>query len=128
MLIGLPLLFIWLFVEVGLIEEFFFRAVLQSRFSALLKSSAGGIAVSALIFGLAHDPGLYLRGFGETEGISEIMPFGFWAAYTICTMSVGGIFLGIIWNKTKNLYLVMGLHAMIDLIPNFSEFVHTWKL
>lgn len=128
MLIGFPLLFIWLFIEVGLIEEFFFRAVLQSRFSALLKSGAGGIAVSALIFGLAHAPGLYLRGFGETEGVSETMPFGFWAAYTICTMSVGGIFLGIIWNKTKNLYLVMSLHAMIDLIPNFSEFVHTWKL
>lgn len=128
MLIGFPLLFIWLFIEVGLIEEFFFRALLQSRFSVLLKSNAGGILMGCLIFGIAHAPGLYLRGFGETEGISEAMPFGFWVAYTICTMSVGGIFLGIIWNKTKNLYFVMGLHAMLDLIPNFADFIHTWKL
>ncbi|QEC68938.1 CPBP family intramembrane metalloprotease [Panacibacter ginsenosidivorans] len=128
MLAGFPLLFIWLFLEVGLVEEFFFRGLLQSRMSALLKSNAGGILISGLIFGLAHAPGLYLRGFGETEGITESLPFAFWAAYTVCTMSVGGIFIGIIWSKTKNLYLIMAIHAMLDIIPNFANFVHTWKL
>lgn len=128
MLTGFPLLFLWLFVEVGLVEEFFFRGLLQSRLSALLKSNAGGIFVGGVIFGLAHAPGLYLRGFGETEGVTESMPLIFWLAYTICTMSIGGIFLGITWNKTKNLYLVMGLHAILDIIPNFAGFAHTWKL
>ncbi len=126
-LVGLPLLFVWLLLEVGLIEEFFFRAVLQSRIAVLLKSPVAGITLSGLIFGLAHAPGLLLRG-AESEGISEQMPFIFWAAYTISAMSVAGIFLGIIWQRTKNLYLVMALHAMVDLLPNFSEFILTWHL
>jgi membrane protease YdiL (CAAX protease family) len=127
LLIGLPLLFLWLFIEVGLVEEFFFRAVLQSRIAVLLKSPVAGIVISGLIFGLAHAPGLYLRG-AESEGISEQLPFSFWAAYTISAMSVAGIFLGIVWQLTKNLYLVMALHAMVDLLPNFNEFVKTWHL
>jgi membrane protease YdiL (CAAX protease family) len=127
LLIGLPLLYAWLFIEVGLIEEFFFRAVLQSRIAVLLKSPVAGIVISGLIFGLAHAPGLYLRG-ADSEGITEQMPFIFWAAYTISAMSVAGIFLGIVWQRTKNLYLVMALHAMVDLLPNFSEFIHTWHL
>lgn len=124
---GLPLLFAWLFIEAGLIEEFFFRAVLQSRISVLLKSPVAGILLSGLIFGLAHAPGLYLRG-AESEGINEQLPFGFWAAYTISAMSLAGIFLGITWHRTKNIYLVMALHAMVDLLPNFNEFLHTWHI
>lgn len=123
---GLSLLFFWLLIEVGLIEEFFFRAVLQSRIAILLRSPVAGILISGLVFGLAHAPGLYLRGDG-TEGISEQLPFTFWAAYTITFMSVAGIFLGIVWHRTKNIWLVMSLHAMVDLLPNFPEFVHTWN-
>jgi membrane protease YdiL (CAAX protease family) len=122
---GFPLLFVWLFVEAGLVEEFFFRAVLQARLSLLLKSRTAGIVVSGLIFGLAHAPGLYLRGAGS-EGIEEQLPFIFFAAYTIVYMSIAGIFLGILYIRTKNLWLVIALHAMVDLIPNFSDFIHTW--
>jgi membrane protease YdiL (CAAX protease family) len=122
---GFPLLFIWLFVEAGFVEEFFFRALLQTRLAVLLKSKTAGIVVSGLIFGLAHAPGLYLRGAGS-EGINEQMPFIFFAAYTIVYMSIAGIFLGILYVKTKNLWLVIALHAMIDLVPNFSDFIHTW--
>jgi len=43
-------------------------------------------------------------------------------------MSIAGIFLGITWGKTKNLYLIMALHAMVDLIPNIDAFIHTWKI
>lgn len=124
---GLPLLFLWLFIEAGLVEEFFFRAILQSRIAAVLKSPIAGIVVSGLIFGLAHAPGLYLRG-AESEGINESLPFYFWAAYTICAMSVAGIFLGITWARTRNLYLVMAIHAMVDLLPNAADFFHTWNV
>jgi uncharacterized protein len=125
--IGLPLCFIYLLFDVGLIEEFFFRGLLQSRLSVLLKSSTGGIIVSAVIFGLVHAPGLYLRG-AESEGVSEQLPFIFWAVYTVCYMSVAGIFLGIIFSKTKNLWLVMAIYAMVDLLPNFKEFLTTWGI
>jgi len=127
LLTGLPILFTWLFIEAGLVEEFFFRALLQSRIAVLLKSQVAGIVISGLIFGLAHAPGLYLRG-AESEGVSESMPFYFWAAYTITAMSLAGIFLGIVWSRTKNLYLVMAIHAMVDLLPNTAEFFHTWGL
>ena len=93
----------------------------------MLRSPIAGIIISGLIFGLAHAPGLYLRG-AESEGVSEQMPFVFWAAYTVTAMSVAGIFLGVVWRRTKNLYLIMALHAMVDLLPNFSKFVLTWHL
>lgn len=122
-----PLIFIWLFFEAGLVEEFFFRALLQTRLVILFKSPAGGIVVSSLLFGLVHAPGLYLRGAGS-EGIEESLPFIFFVAYTITYMSMAGIFLGILYHKTKNLWLVMAVHAMADLIPNFKEFAETWRI
>lgn len=76
LIITWPLLFLWLFIEARLVEEFFFRAVLQSRMAAMLKSPASDIETSSIIFGLAHEPGLYLRA-AEIEGISEQLPFHF---------------------------------------------------
>lgn len=122
---ALPLGFFWLFIEAGLVEEFFYRSILQSRLTVLLRSPTGAIVVSALIFGLSHAPGLYLRG-AESEGISGQLPLLFWSAYTIAYMSVAGIFLGIVWQRTKNLWLVMAIHAMLDLLPNAGEFIGTW--
>lgn len=124
---GLPLTFLWYFIEAGLVEEFFYRALLQSRLTVLLKSATGGIATAAIIFGLSHAPGLYLRGAGS-EGVTEQLPFLFWCAYTLAYMSIAGIFLGVIWSKTKNLWLIMAIHAMVDLLPGLAGFIHTWHI
>lgn len=59
LVVGAPLAYAWLLIEVGLVEEFFFRALLQSRLSAWLRSEAGGIVLTSLLFGLAHAPGLH---------------------------------------------------------------------
>jgi membrane protease YdiL (CAAX protease family) len=115
----------WLFIEAGLVEEFFFRAVLQSRLSALTRSPTGGLVLSALVFGLCHAPGLFLRG-AESEGVSETLPFLFWCAYTIAFMSVAGLFFGIVWQRTKNIFIIMFLHAIFDLLPNAGGFIRTW--
>ena len=61
LVVGLPLCFLWLAVEAGLVEEFFFRALLQTRFSAWFKSEVTGISLMALAFGLAHAPGFILN-------------------------------------------------------------------
>jgi membrane protease YdiL (CAAX protease family) len=127
LIIGLSLTFTWLFIEVGLVEEFFFRAVLQSRISALFRSQLAGIFISVVVFALAHVPGLFLRG-ASSEGVIDSMPFGFWIVYCIVNMSAAGIFLGITWSRTRNLYLVMALHAITDLLPNLADFIHTWKI
>lgn len=50
-----------LFIEVGVVEEFFFRGLVQARASALMGSEMAGLVIMALVFGLAHAPGLYLR-------------------------------------------------------------------
>lgn len=125
--LAIPLTFLWLFIEAGLVEEFFYRVILQSRISVLLKSSTAGIVISALIFGLSHAPGLYLRG-AESEGVGEQLPFLFWSAYTIAFMSVASIFLAIVWQRTKNIWIVAFLHAMVDLLPNTDDFISTWLI
>ncbi len=128
LLIGLPLLYILLIFEVGLVEEFFFRALIQSRISAITKSEISGIILSGLLFGLAHAPGLYLRGSGSIDNIGQHPSLLMSVGYSILVMSVGGFFLSIIWSKTKNLWLVMAIHAFVDLLPGLQEFVRTWGI
>jgi hypothetical protein len=31
-----------------------------------------------------------------------------------------------IWQRAKNMWLVMAVHAMLDLLPNAREFILTW--
>ena len=128
LLIGLPLLFTWLFFEVGLVEEFFFRALIQSRLSVITKSEIGGIVLSGLFFGLAHSPGIYLRGGGVLDNIGQHPSLFMSIGYSILMMSVAGFFLAIIWSKTKNLWLVMAIHAFGDLLPNLPDFIKTWGI
>jgi membrane protease YdiL (CAAX protease family) len=49
-------------------------------------------------------------------------------AYAIVILSVGGIFFGIVWARTKNLFAVMFIHAATDLPPNLKHFVETWGI
>jgi len=128
MLIGFPLLFISLVIEVGLVEEFFFRALLQSRLTVWLRSARGGILVGGLIFGLAHVPGLWLRGASSLEGLSPDAGIGAILAVAVVNLSIAGIFIGVIWHYTKNLWLVMIIHALVDLLPNFGEFVSIFHI
>ncbi len=48
--------------------------------------------------------------------------------YSILALSVMGFFIAIIWNKTKNLWLVMAIHAFGDLLPNLPDFIKTWGI
>ena len=126
--IGLPLCFAWLFFEVGLVEEFFFRAVVQARLSAWFKSEISGVALMALLFGLAHAPGFILRRAGLADAIGENPSAADAMAYTIVVLSVAGIFFGIVWARTKNLFALMFIHGAADLLPNFKQFVSTWGI
>jgi membrane protease YdiL (CAAX protease family) len=126
LLLGLPLCFIGLFVEAGLVEEFFFRALVQSHLAAAFKSEVSGIVLMSLIFGLAHAPGFIFRHAGEVEGLGP-NPSAFDAvAYSIVVLAVSGVTFGVIWARTKNLFAVMLIHAAGDLLPNFGSFVQTW--
>jgi len=126
LLVGLPLCFMWLLLEVGLVEEFFFRALVQSQLAAAFRSETSGIVLMSLIFGLAHTPGFIFRHAGELEGLGPYPSALDAVAYSIVVLAVSGITFGIIWARTKNLFALMIVHAAGDLLPNFGSFIRTW--
>jgi len=128
LLLGIPLLFLWDYLEVGLGEEFFFRGLLQNRLAVLLRNPWGAVFVSALIFGLVHAPGMYLRGAGVIEGIGGAPSLLTCICYCIAVQSVPGIFFGILWMRTRNLWILMGIHAVTDLVPHLYGFILTWGI
>jgi membrane protease YdiL (CAAX protease family) len=118
LLFGMPLVFLWLVLEVGVVEEFFFRVLLQSRLSAALRSELGGIVLMSLIFGLVHAPGLYLRTSVTQEGLSSHPSLLMAVGYSILITSVAGFFLGVLWARTRNFLVLIMVHAATDLLPN----------
>ena len=128
LLMGIPLLFVWDYFEVGLGEEFVFRGIIQNRLAVLLRSPWGSIFVSAFIFGVVHAPGMYLRGAGVIEGLGGAPSLFTALSYCIAVQSVTGIFFGILWQRTRNLWILMGIHAITDLVPHLYGFVTTWGL
>jgi len=119
-----PASFVWIALEAGLNEEFLYRAVLQTRLSALLRSPAAGVAATALLFALAHAPGLYLRGGPGVDGWSSD-PLQV-VAYTIATLSPVGVLFGVIYMRTKSLLLAVLLHGLVDVLPNMASFIQIW--
>ena len=119
-----PGTFLWLLLTVGLCEEFLFRAVLQSRLTAFLKSATGAVVIGSLLFGLAHAPGLYLRAEpGEFGAFQNPL---FVVAYTVAVLSPTGIFFGVLWQRTQSLWLLALLHVSIDFLPNLPRFVQSY--
>ena len=128
LLIAVPLCFAWLAVEAGLVEEFFFRAVVQARLAAWFKSEITGVALMALIFGMAHAPGFIFRHAGEVEGLGANPTALDAVAYAIVTLAPGAIVFGVVWARTKNLLAAIVIHATMDLFPNVSDFIATWRI
>lgn len=120
-----PASFLWLALEAGLCEEFLFRAVLQTRLAAVLKSETGAVVIGSLLFALAHVPGLFLRGDPSVDGYStDVFQV---VAYTVATLSPIALLFGFLWARTRSLLLVVLLHAAVDVLPNMAEFIQTWS-
>lgn len=121
---SLPMAFVWMALEAGLTEEFLFRAVLQTRLTALLKSEMGALLIGAVLFALAHFPGLYFRGDPSIDGYStdpvQVI------AFTIANLSPLAILFGTIWARTRSLLLCVLLHAAVDVLPALPEFLRIW--
>ncbi len=126
LVIGGAICFVWLLAEVGLVEEFFFRGLVQSRAAALFGSEVAGIFTMAVIFGLAHSPGLYLRGAGEIEALGSSPTLLVATSYSIVVLSVAGLVFGVVWATTRNIYVLMIMHAAGDLLPNLPGFLRAF--
>lgn len=125
MIWAVPLGFVWITLEAGACEEFLFRGVLQTRLTSWFNSAWAGVIVTSLIFGLAHAPGLFMRGGPGVDGWSTD-PLQV-VAHTIAVLSPIGLTFGLIYARTKSLLLVILLHGLVDVLPNLSEFVETWR-
>ena len=114
---------LWNVVEVGLVEEFFFRAFLQGRLTSFLGSPIAGICVAALLFGLAHAPGIYLRR-GDRHGPLGEHPSRLDAIlYTILALSPTGWFTGLLYFRTQSLLAPILVHALVDAVAHTAEFI-----
>jgi len=80
--------------------------------------------VTSIIFGLAHWPGLYLRGVPGVDGWSPD-PIHV-AAFTIATLSPLSVALGLLWARSRSLLLVVLVHGSIDALPAAAEFIRIW--
>jgi membrane protease YdiL (CAAX protease family) len=125
---GVPLALVWLAMEAGVVEEFFFRCLLQSRVSAALKSELGGIVVMALLFGLMHAPGLYLRTGATQENLAAHPSLSMAVGYSVVVTSVAGFFLGVLWARTRNFFVVVAVHAATDLLPDLLPTLRSFHL
>lgn len=124
--LGGILCFAWMSLEAGVVEEYFFRWFLQGRLTAWAGSEISGIFLSALLFGLAHAPGILLRGAGVEEGLGEAPGVATTLAYVIVTQGVAGLGFGVLWSRTRSFVLVVVLHGFFDALSNTASFIETW--
>lgn len=124
--VAVPLAFLWLIPDVAIVEEFFFRALLQTRAARLAKSELGGIVIASVLFGLLHAPGLYLRTQGTGEALSAHPSLLSAIGYSFVITSVAGFFLGTLWARTRNFAVVVLVHAAADLLPNLVPIIKSW--
>ena len=122
---AIPACWLWQTIEAGLCEEFLFRRVLQQKLYEAGGSQVAAIALTSLLFGLAHAPGLYLRGASLLEGVADPTP-GWAVAYSIVMVAPAGIAFGVIWARTRSLWLLVPLHGTVDLLPQLAPFIRAW--
>ncbi|AXK72893.1 CPBP family intramembrane metalloprotease [Lysobacter sp. TY2-98] len=122
---AVPACFAWETIEAGLCEEMLFRRVLQQRIEDATGSPVAAVAWASLLFGLAHAPGLWMRGGNLMEGVAHATPL--WAiAYSIVMIAPAGVAFGVLWTRTRSLWLVVPLHGMVDLLPHLAPFIRDW--
>ena len=126
--VATPLSFLWLTIEVGVVEEFFFRVLLQERLAAVLRSPWGGLVVAAVLFGLVHAPGFYLRPAATQEALGAHPSLLLAVGYSIVMTSLAGLFLGVLWMRTKNFAVLVIAHAAGGLLPNLVPWVKAFHL
>ncbi|MFO1406353.1 MAG: CPBP family intramembrane glutamic endopeptidase [Steroidobacteraceae bacterium] len=123
---GLVACFAWMSLEAGLVEEFFFRWYLQSRLAAWSGSQLTAIFIGSLVFGLAHAPGIWLRGAGGVEGLGDAPSLLTSVAYVIAVQGVAGLTFAVLWARTRSFALVVLLHGAFDAPSNAAQFVAAW--
>jgi len=123
---GGVIVYLVLLAEVGLVEEYLFRGLLQQRLASWFGNPVSGLLLASLLFGLAHAPGYYLRWEQNAADLFAEPSLLFALAYSVAVISVSGLFMGVLWLRTRSLLVVMLVHAAGDWLPNVSEMLDTF--
>lgn len=113
-IMGLLVAFGFSLLTAAIHEEFFFRAILQTRLSLAFNSQLSGLILATLLFSLYHLPfALY--------GSSSRPPSEIGYALTIIFTDgiFGGLIVGVLWMRTRNLLVPILIHTLIDTISGF---------
>lgn len=111
--VGFVILFVHNVLLAGLPEEFFYRSVVQTRFSVLLKSKLGGILLASLLFGLLHIDDL-MRWYPDMT-----LTDAFCRAFFI--QGFLGIVLGTLWAGTRSLLPGIIVHSGLNALNNLGS-------
>lgn len=125
---GFLITFIWNIFEVGLVEEFFFRGFIQTRMINFFGSPLSGICLASLLFGLAHAPGIYLRGGDKQGPLGEHPSLLNSLLYAIIVLSPAGWFTGLLFWRTQSLLAPILIHAAMDTVAHTAEFIEGLKI
>lgn len=98
--------FVMAFILVGIPEEFFFRVILQTRIEKLFNNAIDGVIISSIIFAIYHIPYRLLQNNSLTYGSLINTIFS-----VIAQQFLVGLFLGLVWRKTKNIYGIAIIHS-----------------
>jgi len=109
--------YVWLVLDVGVVEEVCFRGFLQTRLAAWAGSQLAGLVAMALLFGLAHAPGFYLRPALSGEHVGTHPSLLLAVGYSVVYTSAAGLLYGVLWLRTRNLWVVVLVHAAQDWLP-----------
>ncbi|MBN2345500.1 MAG: CPBP family intramembrane metalloprotease [Candidatus Aminicenantes bacterium] len=106
--------FVHSFFGAALPEELFYRGLIQRRLSVGLRSPWSGVLLAALFFGIAHSSANASWGFGKTffDGFAE----------AVLVQSFLGLIFGVLYLRTRNLFLCMGVHAFINASTSIAFF------
>lgn len=109
---GTMLFYLIYFAGVGIFEEFFFRGIIADLLIRLLPESGFGVwcaaVLSGVIFGLMH----LSNGLG-TSGISGVI-------IQAVAASVIGIMIAAVYFRTRNIWVVVFLHALNDVAASIG--------
>jgi membrane protease YdiL (CAAX protease family) len=106
-------------VNAALPEEIFYRVILQTRIEKKYGWLAS-ILISAILFALFHFPSRILLASGVEGTAGNVLSI---FLHTLAPVFIAGLIFGFLWNRNRNIYLLISLHYGIDLLPSIASFI-----
>lgn len=104
-------------------EELVFRVMLLSYLCAVLRSPIAALVISSIVFGYFHAP-FWLSRMPDISA-------GSWLGHpvivaTTVLLTALGLFLGVLWLRTRSLLLIGAVHTFFNAPVGLKEFSDIW--